>query len=516
MGKQIYFGGDIITVNDKIPCVQAVLTENGVIKNIGNYKQLCMIAQDAKHINLNGKTMMPAFIDSHSHFTSYAISLLQPSVQNCRSNQDILQFIKDYIDKNSVEKDKWITIKDFDQSLIKDDVIISRFDLDKVSPYNPILLEHKSGHLGIFNSFAINMLGINTNDDSESINGVFKEDKFLKYIKKIPMPSGEEIEKAYLKAQDIYASNGIATVQEGVILQEMVDMIKLLGDKKLLKLELIGYIDAQNKSEIVSALSDYIKKYKSNIKLIGYKAFLDGSPQAKTAWLKKAYTDGSFGYKTLQDETLLKYILDSANDDMQMIAHCNGDASAEQYITECEKANNMLKGKKITRPVMIHAQILEKSQLERIKKLDMILSFFISHVYYWGDEHIKNLGFERASQISCARWALENDIKFTFHQDSPVLQPNMLETIWCAVNRCTRNGTMLGENQKISVIDAIKAVTINSAYQCFEQDIKGSIEVDKNADFVILSDNPCKIAKEKIKDISVEKLIKKGEVIYKI
>ena len=136
-------------------------------------------------------------------------------------------------------------------------------------------------------------------------------------------------------------------------------------------------------------------------------------------------------------------------------------------------------------------------------------------MYQWGDTHIKNLGFKRASQISPANTAVENEILFTFHQDSPVIEPNMLETVWCAVNRKTKDGVTLGENQKISVINALKAITINAAYQYFEENIKGSIEVGKQADFVILNDNPLKVEDDKIKDILVLETIKNGQIIYK-
>ena len=208
---------------------------------------------------------------------------------------------------------------------------------------------------------------------------------------------------------------------------------------------------------------------------------------------------------------LYKYIKRAIDEDKQILAHCNGDAAAEQYLKVYEK----LKCDKDIRPVMIHAQMLRADQLPRLKKVGMIPSFFVAHVYHWGDTHIKNLGLERASQISLAKSALENKILFTFHQDSPVIEPNMLETIWCAVNRKTKNGVILGENQRISPIDALKAVTINAAYQYFEEDIKGSIETGKQADFVILNENPIEVEPDKIKDIIVLETIKNGEVIYK-
>ena len=131
-----------------------------------------------------------------------------------------------------------------------------------------------------------------------------------------------------------------------------------------------------------------------------------------------------------------------------------------------------------------------------MKKCDIIPSFFVAHTYYWGDTHIKNFGLERANKISPLKSSLDKNIIFTLHQDSPVIEPNMFETIWCAVNRKTKSGITLGEDEQISVLDGIKAVTINGAYQYFEEDIKGSIKEEKLANLVIVDKNPLKIPKE--------------------
>ena len=145
----------------------------------------------------------------------------------------------------------------------------------------------------------------------------------------------------------------------------------------------------------------------------------------------------------------------------------------------------------------------------------MIPSFFVAHVYHWGDIHIKNYGMERASRISLAKSAQDKGIIYTFHQDSPVIEPNMLETIWCAVNRITKNGVLLGNDERISPLDALKAVTKNAAYQYFEEDIKGTLKEGKLADLVILDKNILKVDPMKIKDIQVVETIKEGETIFK-
>ena len=152
-----------------------------------------------------------------------------------------------------------------------------------------------------------------------------------------------------------------------------------------------------------------------------------------------------------------------------------------------------------------------QEELEKAKKLGLMPSFFVAHVYYWGDTHIKNFGLERANKISPLKSSLDKNIIFTLHQDSPVIEPNMFETIWCAVNRITKDGKVLGSDEIIEVLDAIKAVTINAAYQYFEENKKGSIREGKKADLIIVDKNPLKIDKNEIRKIKVLETIKDGE-----
>ena len=217
------------------------------------------------------------------------------------------------------------------------------------------------------------------------------------------------------------------------------------------------------------------------------KHFLDGSPQGRTAWMRTPYLGEEkdyYAYGTQRDEQLQANLELALKDNMQILVHCNGDAACEQYINQYEKIKKKYEIENDIRPVIIHAQLLDRDQLNRVKNLNMIPSFFVAHVYYWGDIHIQNYGFERASRISLAKDALDKGIIFTFHQDSPVIKPNMLETIWCAVNRTTKDGILLGKDERISPMEALKAVTKNAAYQYFEENIKGTLKEGKLADLV--------------------------------
>ena len=193
------------------------------------------------------------------------------------------------------------------------------------------------------------------------------------------------------------------------------------------------------------------------------------------------------------------------------MAHANGDAAADMLIQSIEETG-------ITsdhRTIMIHAQTVREDQLDQMKKLGIIPSYFSSHTFYWGDWHRDSVfGIERASRISPTRTTLERDMLFTVHNDAPIVPPDMIRLLWSTTNRLTRSGKVLGEDQKISTYDALKAMTINAAYQHFEEKDKGTIEVGKLADLVVLSVDPLSIQIESLLDIKIISTFSHGNEIF--
>ena len=199
----------------------------------------------------------------------------------------------------------------------------------------------------------------------------------------------------------------------------------------------------------------------------------------------------------------------------QILAHCNGDAAADQFIAAVQAAT-LKYGKEDRRPVMIHAQTVREDQLDEMQELGIIPSFFSMHTFYWGDWHRDSvLGPERAARISPAASAIKRGMIYTQHHDAPVALPNSIMIIASQVNRTTRSGQVLGADQRVSVMDALKSITINAAYQYFEEKTKGSLEPGKLADFVVLDKNPLKVEPGSIKDIKVVETIKEGLTIYR-
>ena len=527
MTKKLFYNGDIITLEDEL-YAEAVLVQDSKIAKVGKKDELMKEAGDAEMVDLQGKTLIPSFIDPHSHFFGYANSKLQVNLEDAVDFNDIAERIKKFIEKNNVKKGDWIVANNFDYNTLAEKTYPRIDFVDKVAPDNPLIIANKSGHNGVFNSLAMEGLGITADTPNPEGGVIYKEDgkltgyleenAYINNVQKAPMPSIEDIMKAVMAAQDDYASFGITTMQEGMIVPTLADFLAHIANSNMLKLDYIGFVDIREKDKILPKMQGCIKEYKNHFKVGGFKTFLDGSPQARTAFMRTDYLGEEKGYKAypaMSGEELEGLIEIALKEDMQLLAHCNGDAAVAQYLEQYKVAREKLNATNDIRPVIIHAQLIGVDQLPEVKKLCMIPSFFVAHVYHWGHIHVNNFGFERASQISPAKSALDEGIKFTFHQDAPVIEPNMIETMWIAVNRKMKDGTVLGENQKIPALAALEAVTKNGAYQYFEEDIKGTIKENKLADLVILDKNPLKVEPDDIRNIKVLETIKEGQTIYK-
>lgn len=507
--KTIYTKGTIITLDHQD--INALVEENGIIIETGDYEDL--YEEGMKVVDLKGNILMPSFIDAHSHISGYAMGFLQVSLNDCQRIEDIQKQIKKYINDNHIQDNQFVTCKGYNQENLKEKRHITKQELNKVSSAIPIVIQHYTGHCGIMNNAALEYLNINeeTRIDGGKINveeGFLEENAYTSYVQKIPMPSIKSLKDAYDKAQSVYASYGITTIQDGMIVDELKDIYKELLKDDVFFLDIVGYPGFQA-NQFVEEFKDYKKNYKHHFKIGGYKMFLDGSPQNKTAWTIDPYVDGTYGYPTLTDDQIKENFIQAINENVQVLAHCNGDQAIEHYIEQYSLVH-----KQDIRPVIIHAQMMRSTQMPRVKALNMIPSFFIGHVYYFGEIHKRNMGEKRASTISPLASALKNNIPFTMHTDAPVIEPNMLESIHIAVNRKTIEKHILGPQECIEPLDALKAITTHAAYQYFEEDTKGTLSVKKKADMVILSDNPLTIDKDHIKDIEILTTIKDGMIVF--
>ena len=524
-----FINGTILTMDESCPKAEAVLTEKGKIVKCGTQEEILSCKkEDTVLVDLQGKTMLPGFIDGHSHFSGLASALSQCDLSKAGNFQDIVTAMKAFIQKRNIPKGQWVVGTNYDHNFLQEKCHPNKNVLDEISKEHPIVVVHASSHMGVCNSLALAVQGLTEEtkdpeggrygriEGSRELNGYLEENAFVACRNKMPMPGMEEMMKNFRKAQEIYASYGITTIQEGMVTEQLFGLLEYAGNRQELYLDLVGYLDLEHCKTLLVQHPE-LEEYNHHFRIGGYKVFLDGSPQGRTAWMKEAYEeaeDGYCGYPIHSDEKLEAMVLEALKDGQQLLAHCNGDAAAEQYVRVFEKVLEEHPEYPTNRPVMIHAQLVQEEQLKRMKKLSMMPSFFVAHVYYWGDIHIQNFGMTRAKRISPAGTAMKLQLPFTFHQDSPVLMPNVFETIWCAANRKTKAGVQLEEQEKISVYDGLKAMTVHGAYQYGEENSKGRIKEGYLADLIILDRNPLEIPVEEVKDIQVLETIKEGKIIY--
>lgn len=528
--SKLYYNGTILTMEDNCPQVEALLVQDGRIRKRGSLPDVLPYQeQDTRFVDLHGRTMLPGFIDGHSHFAGLATSLSQCDLSGAKNFNDLVCLLKDFIRDNRIPEGQWVTGTNYDHNFLAEQRHPDKFLLDQVSTVHPVVITHASSHMGVANSEALRAQGLSSQPDpsgghygrvgsSRELDGYMEENAFVSFRNAMPFPEISDIMKLFQKAQQLYASYGITTVQEGMVTAPLFQILQYAEKTGVLYLDLVGYLDLQTLADCPMQHPEYRGQYKDHFRIGGYKIFLDGSPQGRTAWMLDLYEGETNyrGYPIHTDEALYQLILTALQNQQQLLAHCNGDAAAEQFITQFERVLQDHPSLDPCRPVMIHAQLVQGEQLARMAEIPMTPSFFTAHSYFWGDIHIQNFGMERARNISPAASALRLGLPFTFHQDSPVLMPDVLQTLWCAAKRTTRTGVELSRKERIGIYDALKAVTAYAAQQYGEEAEKGTLAVGKLADLVILDRNPLAVDPDEVKEIQVMETIKAGETVFKL
>lgn len=539
--KSLYFNGNIITVNDRLPQAEALLVENGKIVAVGTYDEVHQLADEQTNmVDLQGKTMLPGFIDGHGHVTDVLCDLSElfpPPNGNIDSKNALLDKLKELIKNGKILENGWFVVAGYDNAFFENNAHPTREELDQISNDIPMLVLHVSGHIAVANSKAFEIVGwtkdtpnpdggvIQKDPVTGELNGIIEEAplQMMAYDYALKGLSIKFLAEKFLNNQMFYASQGVTTAQEGAVFtQEMMDVILYCRDHDMMLIDIGAY---PLQGYVTSLIQDNSpeQKYNNHLKIGGSKVVGDGSPQAKTAWLTEPYyvrpdntEEGYHGYPVYTDEQMFVFCKEALEHNWQMLVHCNGDAMGDQFIRCYRQALKDTGNQTALRPVMIHAQTVREDQLDDMKELGITPSFFHDHVFYWGDWHYESvLGPERGSRISPLASAVKRGMPFTLHNDMPVTPVTPIFNIHNAVNRVTRNGRVLGSEYCIDVMEAIRALTIYGAYQYFDEDIKGSLEVGKLADLVILDKNPLTVPKETIKDIKVLETIKEGVTIYR-
>ncbi len=318
-----------------------------------------------------------------------------------------------------------------------------------------------------------------------------------------------------------YASFGITTIQDGGATAADIVAFRQLAAEEPFAVDVAAYqyVNPDDTDTLEAFRHDTV--YAGGYRLAGIKFGLDGSPQGRTAWMTAPYTERPHGadpdyaaYPTVDPAAYISAAARVLGNGIPMLVHANGDAAIDLMLEGVKKALSA-PGARDHRAVAIHAQLMRADQLDTAATLGVVPSFFSAHTYFWGDWHLQSFGRKRGENISPTRWALDRDVRFTIHNDAPVVPPDMLRLIWATVNRRTRSGQTIGPDQQLSVREALYAATLGGAYQYFEETSKGSISEGKQADLVILSENPLLVDPRKLADVEVFETFARGRSVYR-
>ena len=521
----------ILMIGDQKAQPLSIAIKNKKIIWVGSHKNAKNI--QGKHIDFGDQAILPGFIDAHGHasylaFATQVANLASPPVGGINTIKELQAELRKFIEESNLQPGEWVMGLGYDDSLLSEQRHPTKEDLDAVSTEHPIYLIHVSAHLGAANSLALSLANINTEtkdppggkirryQNSSEPNGVFEETAAYP-LQQLAMSAYKDPIGSVKSAMEIYAKNGITTAQDGASSKETIGLMQAADAQGKINLDIISYPIGQNGLlKEIDTLS--FGSYTGRLKIGGIKLILDGSPQGKTAYLTEPYykpphseSDSYKGYPLIPQSEVSKWVKEYAELKIPIMAHANGDAAADMLIEAVKQANMSSDH----RTIMIHAQTVREDQLDQMKELKIIPSYFSTHTFYWGDWHRDSVfGEERAMRISPTKSSLDRNMPFTVHNDAPVVPPDMIRLLWSTTNRKTRSGKVLGEEQKISTYAALEAMTINAAYQHFEDDIKGTIEVGKQADLVVLSEDPLSIHPEKLLNLKVVATYSKGTEIF--
>ena len=536
----IYTGGDIVTLNDRQPSAEALAVKGGKIVAVGTRAEVEKAHKDAstKVVDLGGKALLPGFLDAHSHYISSLtvanqVNLYAPPAGPGKDVDSIVAELVKFRDANKIPKGEVIQAFGYDENVMPMGRQLNRDDLDKALPDHPVLVGHVSMHGAVLNSAAMTKWGLSAQTKTppggvivrkpgtQEPWGLIMETAYLPIFASLPQPTqAQEVE--WSKAgQRLYAQYGVTTAHEGATHLADLELMKRAAAGGATLIDVIAYPFITDLEKVLARYpKDTWGRYENGLKIGGVKITIDGSPQGKTAFFTTPYlTGGPGGEKnwkgelTFPEPVVTKAVKAVYDMGVPLNLHANGDGAIDAFLRahEAAAAGDLGKDRQVT---MIHSQFVRKDQLDKYVQYKIRPSFYTLHTYYFAEAHIANRGPAQAMYLSPMRDAIDKGLVPTNHTDFVVAPLDPMFMMWSAVNRISRAGAVIGVDQRITPLQALKAQTINVALQYGEQASKGSLELGKRADLVILDRNPLKVEPMAIKDVKVVETIKDGKTIF--
>jgi predicted amidohydrolase YtcJ len=538
---KIFYNGEIVTLDFGLNTVNSLAVSGDRIIATGRDEDiLALKGANTQIIDLGGRTVLPGFIDAHGHFMfnaffkTKAVDLNSPPIGHIHTMNELIAALKEKADRTPEGED--VIGFGYDDTMLKEQRQPTRDDLDQVSTKHRVYIYHISGHMAVVNSRIIDGAGLTGSepqpeggrywkDENGRPSGVFEEMPGYKMVDLgFPQPTPEDLLEIVENGSHIYLAAGATSTQDGATLPMVLDGLRFAHQSGALKIRVDLWplhtfpVDPYPTHVSGTPLTD-----DRMITIGAYKIVNDGSIQCYTAYLSSPYYRPHptqpkeplyRGYSIFSSEELHAAVLERHKQGWQIAVHGNGDATIEEIINAMEAAQKTWP-RNDARHIIVHCQTVREDQLDRMQRLGIIPSFFATHTYYWGDRHRELfLGPHRAEMIDPCNSAYVRGMPFTCHNDPMVTPIDPLLSIWSATNRITASGKVLGPNQCVPVLEAVRSVTTHAAFQAFSENHKGSLEVGKLADMVVLDANPLTIDPVKIKDIEVLATIVGGNVVY--
>lgn len=548
----IFHGGPILTMVDDRREVEAIAVAGGRIIATGQRDFVMRTRGDeTRLVDLAGKTLMPSFIDSHGHFMNAPqitkwVNVSGPPVGPITKIADFVPALQEHVKKLGIKPGEWIIGYGYDRSNLAEGRELLASELDPAFPDNPVMLIHSSNHGAVLNSAAFKAVGIdettptppggiiNRVEGTTTPAGFIMETAFLPIFGNMPQPSEQELLDTLDAAQQIYASVGVTTVQEGATHAKDLRFLRKGAEQGRLYLDIVSLpmilevpkLIAEyapnfegGPLELPDETAEVFGHYTNRLKLQGFKLHIDGSPQGKTAfWSEPLLTPGPGGEENWRGQPLFppelvnKAVKEVYAKGVQVFCHCNGDAAIDMMIDAAREAG--VTAEEDRRTVIIHSQVMRPEQLDAYAELGFSPSFFTMHTFFWGEEHLANLGGQRANFISPMRSATAHGLVCSNHTDFSVCPMDPMRVLWSSITRQSRAGQVLGPGECVDHWEGLKALTINAAWQIREEDQKGTLETGKLADLVILDANPLAVAADDILKIKAVETLKEGVTVY--
>ncbi|WP_082235446.1 amidohydrolase [Halobacillus massiliensis] len=526
----LYIDGEVITVNRDNEIAEAMAIEGNEIIAVGSTKDILQLKnENSEVIDLNGRTLMPGFIDSHLHITMYGTNELSVS---CKSNHmNSIEDLFSELRNRAIDtpKGEWIRAWGYNEQNMEEGRFPTKEELDSVSTEHPIIIVRTCGHISAVNNHALQIAGIDSstpdpeggsydkNEDGE-LTGLMIENAHMKMFS-IAAFTEKEMEQAHKIASGKFAEKGITSihdatgygmdnlralqlaVRDGVIKQRVYAMVGALSNAQDVVKHMVD-------SGITTGLGDH------RFRLGPVKLFLDGSSSGPTIWTREPYTSDpeNYGVHYFSQKEVDELFIPAHEKGWQITAHAQGDAAIDMLLNCIEKANK-LHPRPNARHRIEHAGVAVPDLIKRMKEQNVVPIPNPAFHYEYGDGYVKNYG-ERADHMYPLGDYLREGVPAAIASDCPVTDFWPMRGIHSSIVRKSSTGQTIGEDQKVSLLEAIRMYTINGAYASFEEDSKGSLESGKLADLILFDRSIIDSDTDELLEAQIEWTMIDGEVVY--